>query len=660
MSWIKNPFSELYPTERIDEDEFVGLFSSSLVNSATNLYGKGNTILEGVQGSGKSMLLALLKPEIRLAYAKNNEKFPIPQRFSNFISCGINLTQDGAKSFSNLRPGKNIREWQHDLPWYFSDYFNFVVIKDLLKSLKVYENKSREDLFGLQFCAGNGSLNLFAKTLAKNDCWFGYLDGVENFDELKEKVEDRLREYRLLLSLNRKEPNETISKTKTMIAVPIFEAAECLKKVGIISEEVNFIVYIDQYEELDHMCLDENDILSGFRKIINQALHSRDDRVSFKIGTRGYAWKHNRDVYDSFVKIEEGRDYSVINIYELLRKKEHTNSKLFKSLCNEVFEKRLNRANIAIPKGRDAFSYVFGRTPTGEEKARIYAGDKSSQVIKLDASWPVSWKEFLTDLSVEYPLSAHLGAAWARQRGKSDVVNKIPSKVDLPWESEEKKYWKKERVQQSLAQIASNRKQAILLFGEQDIIGVSGANILAFLTICQKIWAIYIATSTRLQHELSDLPENLNRNIQSAGIKEASRTWYEKISELPKGEERKKFVTRLGLYLYKQYINDLAMSNPGKTGVSLAIDDLNESYPLLKMLDECTDFSVLDKKDHTTKLNDKRPRFKYYIEPILCPIFKLPFQQTKEPAYFSPSELLTLIDKDYMESNDHHQLGLGF
>ena len=206
--------------------------------------------------------------------------------------------------------------------------------------------------------------------------------------------------------------------------------------------------------------------------------------------------------------------------------------------------------------------------------------------------------------------------------------------------------------------MASNKQQAILLFGPKEIIGASGANILSFLTVCQKIWSIYMASATKSRQTLEPLPKDLDKNIQSAGIKEASRVWFDKISELPGGGQRKRFIKSLGQQLSKGYLSDLSMSNPGKTGVSFSLDDLETSPGLMKVLDECVDYSLLDKKDHTTKLSDRRPRVKYYIEPILCPFFKLPYQQTKEPAYVKSEDITPLVSSEYMAGKSQEQLGL--
>lgn len=655
MTWINNPFADLYPTEKIKGDEFVGLFSSQLLNSATNLYRAGNTILEGVQGSGKSMLLALLKPEIRLAYSNRGQDFPIPYAFSNFFSAGINLTQDGAKAFSNLRPGKNPRPWQSEISLYFADYTNYILVKDILKTLSKYQGKTSEQLFGLNIDASQEKLDLFARKISRLDCWFDYMRFVNDYESFVNRIDDRLKEYRFLLSLNKEHPSKEMSESKTEIAMPVFEVASVLKDVGILEENTEVILYIDQYEELDHMCRDDTDILSDFRRVINKALQYRDDRVSFKIGTRGYAWKHNIDVFGSYVKLEEGRDFHIINIYELLRKRESTGNALYRSLCEEVFYKRIRRSGVDIPVGSgDVLSYVFGKSDFPKDKAKIYAGKKPDKTLKLDKSWPEPWVSFLMELVKDDPLSAHLGAAWCRQKNKGEIIFDIPTDQP-PWEHDNKKWWKKERLQQSLVQMASNKGESLLFYGEDELIGVSGANILAFLTICQKIWSIYISTSTKSQIDMEELPPNINRNIQSAGIKEASRNWFEKIYELPGGNERKDFVEKLGVHIFKKYISDISMSNPGHTGISVPSEQLNSGIGISRLLDDCVDYSVLDRKDHTTKLSDKKPRLKYYIEPILCPYFKLPYQQTKEPIYMSCADLEKVTSTYKVE----HSLQLG-
>ena len=98
-----NPFHELYMTETIRPNDFVDVFSPLLVSDAMELFQPGNVVLMGVQGSGKSMLLALLKPQVQIAYRRAERSFPVPDEFNRFIGAGLNLTRSGAIDLASAR-----------------------------------------------------------------------------------------------------------------------------------------------------------------------------------------------------------------------------------------------------------------------------------------------------------------------------------------------------------------------------------------------------------------------------------------------------------------------------------------------------------------------------------------------------------------------------
>ena len=65
---LSNPFAEAYVTHTVSDENFVRFFSHILVIPASAILKPGNIVIKGTQGSGKSMLLRLLEPEIRIAY----------------------------------------------------------------------------------------------------------------------------------------------------------------------------------------------------------------------------------------------------------------------------------------------------------------------------------------------------------------------------------------------------------------------------------------------------------------------------------------------------------------------------------------------------------------------------------------------------------------
>jgi hypothetical protein len=100
----RNPFTTLYVTERLDQADFPALFSPVLVPHITPLFEAGSVVVKGTQGTGKSMLLALLQTEVRLAYAESQaHEYPIDDpKLCQFICAGINLSTTNCDCVSSI------------------------------------------------------------------------------------------------------------------------------------------------------------------------------------------------------------------------------------------------------------------------------------------------------------------------------------------------------------------------------------------------------------------------------------------------------------------------------------------------------------------------------------------------------------------------------
>jgi len=95
MNITINPFQQLYFSDDTQtENNFVELFSAEVLQTAIHpIFQGGNVVLSGTQGCGKTMILNLLRPEIRIAYSKLGRPFPVNEQMRNFISAGVNLTR---------------------------------------------------------------------------------------------------------------------------------------------------------------------------------------------------------------------------------------------------------------------------------------------------------------------------------------------------------------------------------------------------------------------------------------------------------------------------------------------------------------------------------------------------------------------------------------
>src|SRR5262245_43958900 len=128
-----NPFFELYVGDRISSEEFVTVFSPFLVKHAEALFVPGNVVVTGMQGTGKIMLLRLLKPGVRVQYSLAGQDFPIPVKLRRFVGAGINLAHSNAIDFGYRRiPGERA-----EVAILFGDFVNYALCLDLMESVRV-------------------------------------------------------------------------------------------------------------------------------------------------------------------------------------------------------------------------------------------------------------------------------------------------------------------------------------------------------------------------------------------------------------------------------------------------------------------------------------------------------------------------------------------
>lgn len=652
MKSAVNPFRQLYVGESVGPNEFVKLFSPVLVEHSLALFQKGNVVLKGFTGAGKSMLLNLLLPEIRLAYDKMKEPFPIPKKFSKFIGAGINLQTSGVSHFGN-RPIDDIYTTSHNTtPFYFADFLNYYVIADILDSIiKLKESPTVAEDIGIEL---NPSLyNSFALKLANNSCWFGYLNKVTDFQSLCDKISNRIFIYKSYLNFNISEIGDEIKETKTIIGEPISVVANTLKEVGIINEQVELFIRIDQYEELVWLSA-KNDLGQLYQQIIHKLLGIRDSSVSYRVATRHFAWSEEKIMFGTTAPLEKKRNYLEFHLDNEMRRKENSRLWIFPRLAEDIFFRRLKKHGyVKSKKSKDLLKSVFGnRLTPSETSLEYFKGEKKSKAVDVEKEWPDSWKKFLWNLASKDPFEARLAEAWCRQKGKENVMREIPDGDSYPWD---KIYWRKERTEQALMQLASRNQQQLNWSGKEDVLALSGGNILAFLSLCQHIWDVWLRDNRYEEDEVeeSTLPA-LDNVIQSIGILEASTDWYNELAiDERGGKNRKKFVAFLGTIFFKTLIEDRAMSNPGHNGISLDLEELENSN-LNIFLRECTDYGDLYDSPHTSKLKDKRKRWKFYLNPILSPYFKIPYVHTKEPIYITINSLSDWLKNSNIESPKHN------
>ena len=654
-----NPFAELYVTESIGTDMFAKLFSPVLARESQThaLFQPGNIVLTGLQGSGKTALLNLMRPEVMIAYWKLEADWPLPDDISRFVAAGINLNSSKARDF-----GQRILPHTEDSlatnALLFGDFLNYWIVEDLFRSIETIRDDSATEIHRrLGVDAKRSRMDQFARKVADHNCWFGSLAGVQSYEDLRIAIDQRIYSYREFLNYNAELP-ESIVRSKTSAGEPISVVAEELKNSGVIPDEMPVLVVVDQFEELMGLeVLEGENIGTAIRSVVMKMLSERGQQVSYRIGARPYSLYPDFAAFRLGSSAEEMRNFKIIDIAEVLGSKEGRPG-LFKDFCEDVFRRRLE---CEVGTSGNLLGTVFGRNEPPEAKARRYVKTNPSNVIGSQAVLGAEYTAVLANIATSDPLSARMGAAWLlQQRTRKGVGVAAKDLAAQPWKEPSWRWWKKERSQQALLQIAASQQQRMKWYGPRDILTLSGRNILVFLSICQFIWAEY----RRSVKETDDVnpPQGISDIIQDVGIHEASSYWFRKIKADPNGgNDRHRFISILGTELRTALREDRKMSYPGETGFSLSDRELEANRDVSVFLNRCVAYGVLESFRHTAKSKDRGQSRKWYLFPILTPYFQLPSPRTKEPKYLRVTRLREWLSSENSRGvgrvEDPHQQG---
>ena len=644
-----NPFMDYYRTELVaDSKRFARLFEPILVKKVSPLFRPGNVVLKGTPGTGKTMLLHLFRSDVRLAYLEIGDDFPIPDESRKFVSAGINLNLCGAWDFGQ-RTDDSTPDREKKVPYYFADYLNYSLASDLISNITTLTESKDEIAHQAGISTEAFRSEQFVKRLVNHDCWFGALKDVDTLEQLQLELDRRLQTYKAYLNFNIPNIPSNVDQSKTEIGKPLETLVSILKESGCLYSETNVFMHIDQYEDLFHIQEgSDNNFNKDYREMINKILAHRGSLVSYRIGTRSYAWDdENLKIFGSSATLEAERTHTILDLNQELRRHEDSSSWVFPEMMEKVFLRRLLEADdMLIDKEPDKLvRRFFGRSLSHEKKAKYYAGSNPLRALRFEKEWPDSFVQDLKQLNSEDPFNAKLLESWVRQEAdyKKESLHSYHFGDAMPWK--DKQYWLKERKPQALKQISNRCGQREFWSGYEDIRTLSGSNISVFLKICKFIWD---------EIPDGDILDSIPEKIQNIAIHKASVHSFTKISSEFKGEFKMKFITSAAHFLEKKLYNDKAMSYPGQMGFSVKTDDLISNRDVKAALEDLVGSGELVERKHTTKSSDRRSRKKYHFQAILCPYLKIPPSNTKEPYYAPMRELKKWVGDESQpaESND--------
>ena len=639
----RNPFNELYLSEAIDDPAlYLRWFSPTILIGGTGaLFRRGNTVLRGSNGVGKTMLLKLFAPQVRASYWQSGSGLGWPIPIENALGIGVNFIHAGFGSLGGRRLATCDQENREQWGPVFADLLNYYLINELLKTLHFLQRAGSNVATRIGADVTTARLDRFATTLANHECWFGGLGRINDFPDLAKGVQQRIAAYRSFVNWNTRRLPTPIYSSKTVIGTPLLVARESMSREGVLPKEVALVVALDQYETLYHTDYgrdpdDDCSLGRAFCRVVNSLLALRSPSISYKVGVRHYAWGREVRGFNTDARLEQGRDYHLVDLDEVLRRRENTTSWIFPRFAEDVAERRLH----ALGRGGGGedigwFKRMIGTLTPAQEIDRYCRADPGRLMPGRDEDWPPQWKRFFSDLYTGNKYEAKLAEVWVRQnigRAKDVFAGAPPSGGKLPWN---KPWWEKERREALLTQIASACAQRRLYHGWDTLLTLSASNILVFISLCREMWDHW----ERLQEDRSEEEGTMAPDVQSQAVRIVSNNWLEKQEEFPRGTTRRQFVVRLGVALRKALIADRGLVYPGRTGFSLTEDELDADEVVRGFLEDAVDYGALVSFSHTTKERDGRRRRKWYLSPILCPNFEIPAIRTKEPYYARVAEV---------------------
>jgi hypothetical protein len=639
---LRNPFYSPLVTEILDNPTlYRELFSESiLVGEALSVFQRRNIVVTGPQGTGKTMILNLIRYR---TVAEWLERGDLPRPLSSvppYFGVSINLTRADFHAFGRRSISQAMGLPEHETVYASAaaaDYLNQFLFREFLRGLRLILSGASPlaNWLGIQVHASLAGH--VASDIASWDCWYGYYSNCATIPSLIERCDQRLQAYRRFLNVNDDHIDEVVWRTKTDIGEPLHRLGTLLAEAEWSTRRAPLYVVIDQYEVLPELNRTHG---TDLQRVVNTFIKLRDPVVFYKVGARTHNWGRELRVWGAESRIEFERDYGVVDLNELLSREETNRGWLFERFALDVTSKRMRQIlGDGAPDTTEHQVRAMFPSISPEEESRRYLhprGRDRRRELLPGLSESVRDRILTVGGPDASPLDIRLAGAHALQlvrRGMSedDVLLDVSRET---WRSA--RSWKAERTELALLQVASILNQRKLYCGWSQLVLLAGRNISAFLMICREVWdaAVRLGIVDVAHGSIPDV-------AQSLGVARASEAWRERDRDEHTGDEhtggrwRYEVLGRIGPALGQALISDYAMSNPGWSGFSVSETEMNaqtaQARELVEFLESGAGWAMFEESPHTSRFGRGTARRKWYLHPLLSPIFRLPIRRIKEP-----------------------------
>lgn len=635
---IRNPFLEPLVSELIEDPlRYQKMFSERiLVGETLQVFQPANIILQGPQGSGKSMILNLLRYQVLATWLSAGSAPPSPlQHINPFLGISINLVRASFHVFgrrSVTRARKGYADEGADAAC-AADYLTNYLFREFLMALQFLRGRDGTK-FRNWLQTSREKLDL-SRQIATWPAWNGYYSECKSLEDLLKKSEHRLYIWRRFLNSSIEDVPDEVWGTKALMEEAFHSMGNALRGASTSAKPVSLFVMIDQYEELPELNITHGTTL---QRIINSLIKTRDPVVSYKIGARNYDWGQELRIWGAESRIEVQRDYAIVNLSDTLQRREDSHW-IFPEFARDVAYKRMKEQGGFSDVREDQIETFLGPyTPKHEATMYFERNDKRKMALLDGLPNKIKKRIILVCGDEPSPLDLRLAGAWTLQRlqrnvNEQEILKELPNAA---WRNNGS--WRKERIGIALLQIASKANARKRYYGWETMLYLAGSNITAFLMLCGEIWDMAAKNGV---NPLSGSP--LAPAIQSNGVLIASRKWANRDRlERIGGRKRFEVLSRMGPGIHDELIQDWAISNPGHSGFSLKESDLiddEQGEQVARFIENAVSWSIFEERIHTPKTRDGSTRRKWYLNAVMSPAFGIPYIRVKEPFYATVDEV---------------------
>ena len=368
---IKNPFVGCTARDmNFDEvkEYWCSPFSLYHLNESELFTSKTPIVIEGVRGSGKTMLLKYLSYPVQKEFVSSAV---LAEKFIYFEQRSFGTYFRYKNDFCNLF--KRLNCSQADKEKIFKQYFGLFVIREMVENFcDVYKNENAEKLVQTICVVLKISADSLTKIVDIINNQIEHMDEILNTSDYDEDWKENLMP--LLGNGN---------MVRDMVLRITYDVPEW--------RNVLFVILLDEYENLGDL-----------QTTVNTLIKQVDDtcNLTYRLGMRPAGMDKNNSTYVGTEKLQVDRDY-------LLRKLMYEKFSDYKQFAIDISKKRLASVEIFAKNGLTDICLILGKNENFDMEAKQVAkGQKQFKLIRkcipasemADAMEKLSSKEKLLEM----------------------------------------------------------------------------------------------------------------------------------------------------------------------------------------------------------------------------------------------------------------------